>query len=251
MKPIENNFEDFTDRCLEEMSELQEGFKELYDLSGYENWFYDHGTGVFHFKSGIDKNLYFKYVDVGSFSTNTNTWKWSWDNQSTPALVKRRIENVKEFGETNNFEQLTKGLIDGDEYTGWAMTAVTAKLLNAIGMYRIPHEHLFSYFVFTGELSQDEYDSYREKFVTCETHGTGSVAFVCRHLIENIGTGFHEAFVSDPLIDPEDDYQAWCDQCEIARLKAGGWNDISMAFADIKVVCEQCYFDIRERNKAN
>ena len=70
-------------------------------------------------------------------------------------------------------------------------------------------------------------------------------------MINNDNAGFHEAFESNPLIEPYDDYQAWCDECEKERLKEGEWNDKSMAFADIKLVCDQCYFEIKKRNKAN
>jgi hypothetical protein len=249
MNPSQQNFDDYIDKCLDEMSSLQEEFMELYDILSYEEWFYDHGIGAFHFKSSSGKNLYFKYVDVGSFSTKKNTWNWSWDNESTPVHVSRRIEKVRAFGEANNFELLTNGLFDGDEYTGWAMTAVTAKLLNAIGMYQVPHEHLFIYFIFTNELTQEEFDRLKDEQITCETHGAGRIAFVCQHLINGDCAGFHEAFESNPLIEQDDDYQAWCDECEKVRLKEGEWNDVSMAFAKIKLVCDQCYLEIKRRNQ--
>jgi hypothetical protein len=249
MSSIQQNFDDYTDECVDEMSSLQEEFMKLYDIPSYEEWFYDHRIGAFHFKSDDGRNLYFKYVSIGSFSTERNTWKWSWDNKSTPEHVKRPISKIKAFGEANNFKLLTQGLIDGDEYTGWAMTSISAKLLNAIGMYRIPQEHLFSYFIFTNELSQEQYDSIKDKYIACGTHDIRRVAFICQHLNKDKYTGFHEAFESDPLIEEEDDYQAWCNECEKERLKENGWNDISMAFAKIQAVCDQCYFEIKRRNQ--
>jgi hypothetical protein len=243
------NFENYKDKCLEDISSLQDEFMKLYDIDNYEEWFYDHGIGAFHFKSDNGKNLYFKYVDVGSFSTKANTWKWSWDNKSTPLHVSQSLEKVKAFGQANNFEDLTNGLFNGDDYTGWAMTAVSAKLLNAIGAYRVPQEHLFIYFIFTNELTQEEYDALKDKYIACDTHISGRVAFICQHLNKDKYTGFHEAFESTPLIDSDDDYQAWCNECEKVRLKEGEWNDTSMAFAKIKLVCDQCYFEIKKRNQ--
>jgi len=159
-------------------------------------------------------------------------------------------KKVKTFGEANGFEQLTQGLIDGDEYTGWAMTAIAAKQLSAIGAYRVPVDDvLFIYFIFTNELTQEEYDAVKEKYIQCDLHDSGRAAFVCQHLVKSEGLGFNEAFETDPDIDEDDDYQAWCDECEAARLKEGEWNDVSMAFAQIKVVCDQCYFEIKERNQ--
>ena len=49
----------------------------------------------------------------------------------------------------------------------------------------------------------------------------------------------------------DDDFQAWCGECENVRQKEGEWNDRSMAFAQIKVVCEKCYFEMKELNIGN
>lgn len=34
------------------------------------------------------------------------------------------------------------------------------------------------------------------------------------------------------------------------NVKADGWTDEAMTFAKIKVVCNQCYIEIKERNQA-
>lgn len=242
------NFEDYKTKCYEETLSVQDKFMALYEINDYENWFYDHAINVFTFKANDGRNLYFRYIDLGSFSTKNNTWNWSWDNQTTTYNVKRGLEKVKAFGEINGFEQLTTGLINGDEYTGWEMTAITSKILNAIGMYRIPQEHLFIYFVFTNELTEEQFNTLKERKIECRNHESGLMSFVCQHLLKNDKVGFHEAFESDPLIEPDDDYQAWCDECEIERLKEEGWNEKSMAFANIEIVCDQCYFEIKKRN---
>lgn len=251
MTSSEQNFEDYQDKCLEDVSSLLDEFMKLYDIDSYEHWFYDHGIGAFHFKSDDGRSLYFKYVDVGSFSTKADTWNWSWDNKSTPLHVSQQLEKVKIFGQTNNFGKLTQGLFNGDEYTGWAMTAISAKLLNAIGAYRVPQEHLFIYFIFTNELTQEEYEALKDKYINCDSHVSGRIAYVCQHLNKDTFTGFHEAFDPDTITDEDDGYQAWCDECEEVRMKEGEWNDISMAFAKIRLVCDQCYFDIRKKNKAS
>jgi hypothetical protein len=251
MSASKQSFEDFKNQCVTDNMLLQLAFIKLYDINSYENWFYDHGTGAFRFESDDGRNLYFKYVDVGSFSTKTNTWNWSWDNNTTPKHVSNAVEKVKAFGAANNFEQLTKGLFEGDEYTGWEMTAISAKMLNSIGSYRISQAHLFIYFIFTNELTQEEFEGLKDKYVSCDKHISDKVAFVCHHLIENTGIGFHEAFDSDPGVEEEDEYQAWCNKCEKIRLKKGEWTDEAMVFANIKVVCNQCYFEIKERNQTD
>lgn len=52
-------------------------------------------------------------------SLQNDTWMWSWDNKSTPKHVTRGLEKVKAFGEENNFNDLSQGLVENaDEYTG-------------------------------------------------------------------------------------------------------------------------------------
>jgi hypothetical protein len=247
-----NSFEDFKNECIEQTTPLQEAFIKLYHINSYEHWFYDHGIGAFHFRSDDGRNLYFKYVDVGSYSTKTNSWLWSWDNNSVPKRVTIGIEKVRAFGEAKGFSELSQSYItEADEYTGWALASITAKLLSAIGLYRIPQDHLFSFFVFTNELTQEEYDFLKEKRIDCDRHGSSRMAFVCQHLLSGKGLGFHETFDSDPLVEAKEDCQAWCDECEKAWEKEREWNETFTAIVKLKLVCEQCYFDIKSRSKTD
>jgi hypothetical protein len=68
------------------------------------------------------------------------------------------------------------------------------------------------------------------------------------HLNKDTYTGFYEAFESYPDMNPEDDLQAWCEACEEVRAEEGEWNERSEPFAKIRLVCDQCYFDIKKRN---
>ena len=49
------------------------------------------------------------------------------------------------------------------------------------------------------------------------------------------------------LLD-DDDFQAWCSECELVRQKEVEWDEKSEAFAGIKAVCEKCYFEMKELN---
>jgi hypothetical protein len=248
---MSESFSQYRDMCVEEISSLQDEFKKVYDLNNYERWSFDEDFGVFHFESDDGRALYFKYSLVGSFSEKTSTWKWSWDNEHLKASERRRVDEVKTFGEQNDFTSLTTGLIGADEYTGWEMTSICAKILSAIGVYRFTQEHLTFYVIFTNELTKEQYDSWRKHAVTCESHGTSRAAFVCQHLNKDVFTGFHEAFESNPLIEPDDDYQAWCDECEKIREQEGEWNDVSEGFAKIRLICDQCFFEVKQRNQTN
>lgn len=82
--------------------------------------------------------------------------------------------------------------------------------------------------------------------VQCGTHGNVGSAFVCSHLLtQGPPLGFHEAD-----FDPEDpEPQAWCDTCEKAVQSAGDWTDDLVAWADIRLVCEFCFADLRAHHR--
>lgn len=85
-----------------------------------------------------------------------------------------------------------------------------------------------------------------EQKVCCETHGSGTATFLCKHLLEGEKRGFHVGY------DPKQPYalypDAWCDECDTVLDKEGEWNEVSENFADVKMVCSDCYQEIRERN---
>lgn len=84
------------------------------------------------------------------------------------------------------------------------------------------------------------------KKVECNIHGEAPATFICCHLGDGENLGFNLAF------DPDDEDclypDAWCDKCDEVLEKEGEWNDTSEAFANIKLVCSECYKQIRERN---
>lgn len=87
----------------------------------------------------------------------------------------------------------------------------------------------------------------------CRRHGVRRPAFVCRQLMAGGATGFHESFhESDDPPDPDWPFRnAWCDACEDAWHRHGGWNDASEEVAGVTAVCEGCYEDIRRRQLRN
>jgi len=85
--------------------------------------------------------------------------------------------------------------------------------------------------------------------VECCDHGLRNRAFVCQHLITSEFPGFWESFDSDSTkkyVDGE--LNAWCDECDKILLEQGEWNDMSEAFAKIKLICDACFFEMKKLN---
>ncbi|WP_298737654.1 DUF6882 domain-containing protein [uncultured Chitinophaga sp.] len=250
LKSGDVDYNNFAKKCIEELKVLQADFQSHYNLTWYEDWFYNETTGLLTFSTG-DKELNFKYFRVGSFSERSNTWKWSWDNESTLEERKEKVKLVKEFGEKSNFPKLTNDHFDSNEIEAWEFTAIAAKLSNGIGVYRpVNDEQLKIFLVITEFVDNETAQNIKDKFVECDGHGYRRRAFVCKHLNSTTPTGFNEAFesIEDMELLEEDDFQAWCNECEAIRQQEGEWNDRSMAFAAIKLVCEKCYFEMKGLN---
>lgn len=82
--------------------------------------------------------------------------------------------------------------------------------------------------------------------VECAEHGSRDAAFVCQHLAQGEGLGFHIGYSDE---EPDALYpDAWCDACDAVLEAEGEWNETAEDYADIKLVCSGCYADIRERN---
>lgn len=244
------NYIEFLEESFKLLKRKQKGLYEKYDIDSYANWYYDQATGLITFSSE-SKEINFRYYSVGTYSKKTNTWKWSWDNEHTLNKVKERLEEVKSFGEENGFSKLTKGCFESEMEEGWDFTSISCKLLNGIGAYRPETEDLYIFMILYEFVEEEDAKEEKDKFVNCNEHQRGRRAFICQHLKKNSKLGFEEAFDTFEGMEFEfkdDDFQAWCDECERVRIKTDGWNEESMAFTSIKLVCEKCYFEIKESN---
>jgi hypothetical protein len=81
--------------------------------------------------------------------------------------------------------------------------------------------------------------------VHCERHGDRRKAYVCDHLLHEDHQGFFIDCDEAPT-NPHPD--AWCTTCERIRLAHGGWNETSESLIEVRLVCGDCYEEIKEIN---
>ena len=239
----------FSENCVEELKVLQDKWQTQHNINSYSNWFYDQATGLLTFSTD-DSELNFKYFEAGSYSVKSGTWKWAWDNGTTLDNVKNATQHIKSFGEKFNFEKLVSGFFESDEIEAWEFAAISAKITNGIGVYRPISDGLQLFLVVTEVVDNVTAQEIKNKFIDCNIHESGRIAFVCKHIITSRRVGFEEAFETHENMELRDgdDLQAWCSECEGVRQKNDGWNEISMSYAEIKLVCERCYFEFKQIN---
>lgn len=248
------DYNEFAESELNKLIPIQENFKEKFNLNSYENWFYESEFSLLRVYNSDEDEVIFKYIPIGTFSNKSKTFMWSWFNESSIEPNKDETLRIKEFGIENNYIKLIDGTFESDEYDGWEFLAISFSILGGIGVYKVTSENLEKYFLLTKVIenkNSPEIQKMKQKTVDCENHGFGRPAFICQHLNLKTAVGFEEAFETFPgmELDEDDDLQAWCDECEKIRLENNGWNDETMEFAKIKLVCEDCYFEIKKLNE--
>lgn len=83
--------------------------------------------------------------------------------------------------------------------------------------------------------------------VHCDRHGDRRKAYVCDHLLHSDGQGFFTTAPDEDLTNAHPD--AWCSKCEQIWLDHGGeWNETSEALIQVRLVCGDCYEEIKERH---
>jgi len=114
---------------------------------GRWDWYQETAKLVFSHdgKPQVEADIHFS----GSYSAKSKTWMWAWANGSLDEKVKSSSRKVKALGEELGLRQLVAGRYAATEVDGWEMTAVLAKHLNAIGVYRTPSDNGFTYMVIT------------------------------------------------------------------------------------------------------
>jgi len=136
------------DSC-EYLNSVQDAAKRDFGLASYEryDWSQEKASLVF-WDQGVPK-VVAQFEFVGSISNRSKTWLWSWDNPSILPSVKEHITEVRRFGELHGLRKLTTAKWEATEEDGWAMTAVTARILQAKGAYRSPDEDGYAFLIFT------------------------------------------------------------------------------------------------------
>lgn len=239
---------------LEALSKSQDDFIKKYNTDSYAKWFYDQECELLRLYNEDGDEVFFKYIPIGTYSLKSNTWMWSWENESSIEASKNETLSVKRFGEENDFEYLVRGLFECDVNECWKLTAISKKFIQSIGAYRTTSDDLVKYILLVKQFNDPDANEVRklkQKTVDCGIHGFRRPAFVCQHLNLEVPKGFEESFETYNGMDLEvgDDFSAWCNQCELVRVEKDGWNEESEKFAKVKLVCEECYFELKEFNK--
>jgi len=92
---------------------------------------------------------------------------------------------------------------------------------------------------------QNAEEEMSNKKIICDNHGEQKMTLVCQHLTvdgKSKALGFYQPK------ERFNDIQAWCAACDNELEKVGWeWNDENEAFSSIKLLCYQCFSEIKAK----
>jgi hypothetical protein len=232
-------FSVYRHEAVHELMRLNEQCEQEFHISSWPRWDYEFERGTLTFsQDGVPKVFASIHV-IGTTSISGATWMWGWANESLPPNVAKAVARVRAFGEAESIAELKEAELPDDEYLGWGMTAVAAKVLGAKGGYRCPGENGFVYVVYSSigfAKSEPEAVLDPEK-VECPDHGTGFAAYACEHLLSNPAQRWFSGTTDAEHKWPD----AWCAACDTFFQEQGEWNEKNEPKMKIKVLCHHCY----------
>ena len=238
-------FSKFRHDSVHALMRLNDTCDRTFKVLTWPRWDYDLDAGTLTFSQDGIASVVASILVVGTSSVVAGTWLWSWANDCFPENVVAPVRRVKEFGVAEGLSELTESSPPDDEYLGWAMTAIAARILEAKGAYRCPRdEGGYTYLLYTDLAFADQAKRLQDKAkIDCDRHGRGYATYICEHLLAQpaqkwFSNAPHE---EDPWPD------AWCGSCESLFQEQGEWNKVNEKRANIKVLCHCCYGKLRTK----
>ena len=245
MSPDE--FDRFRHGAVHALTDLNEDCKRKYSVTDWPRWDYDLDTGTLTFSDGGTPKVIADIQVVGTTSNASRTWMWAWANTSLPLGVTQRARDVRQFGLAEGLTQLTEPQLVDDEYLGWEMTAVMARITDAKGAYR--YDNGFMYVVYTDinaaypRVAAPPTPAPDKGKVDCDVHGSGQQSFACEHLVLDPKQLWFSEEPSAADLWPD----AWCVRCDELYQERGAWDDENSSRLRIKLLCHRCYQSLRQQ----
>jgi hypothetical protein len=136
----DEEFERFVQGAIAELSRKQDRLTAEFGLGGYARWDLDEEAETLAFFDATGrKALRAEVIQIGSYASNRGTWKWGWSNDSVLPHVRKKAEPLKELAVVTGFHMFAEAAaMSVDEHLAWELAAISARHLDALGVYRAP-----------------------------------------------------------------------------------------------------------------
>jgi hypothetical protein len=119
------------------MQERNAAWQQRFALPDGSRFLWDMKTATIQFRRNTDQVVASVCV-VGTTSEREGTFLWAWANESIPAIARKRLEQVRDFGTRHQLELLTTPEFPGSRAEALEMLAVAGRVLDAEGVFIHP-----------------------------------------------------------------------------------------------------------------
>jgi hypothetical protein len=132
----EDEYRVFVQKSYEYLQEQQDSCNMDWGIEDFGHWDMNQPAGQLVFRNPTGPKLICQVQIAGTYSHGSRTWLWSWDNPSIQEHLRDAATIARRFGQEHGIDELTDGQWGADEADAWAMTAVTANLVQSKGAHR-------------------------------------------------------------------------------------------------------------------
>lgn len=142
----EAELEAYLAECVEVFQERNRLLETRYGIGHFARWDVDGEALTLTFSDPDDDAILVADItQLGTYSLNTNTWLWAWANESNTAASREQSAALRSLADTTGLRLFGDAHHDCDEFLAWELAAAAARHLDALGIYRCPADHLWSF----------------------------------------------------------------------------------------------------------
>ncbi len=145
----EDEYRAFVQHSYEYLQEQQDICEMDWGIGSFGDWEVNQEAAELVFSNREGSRLICQMQIAGTYSRASRTWMWSWDNASVQKHLQEAATIARRFGQEHGISELTASRWEADEADAWAMTAVTANLVQAKGAHRGGDEHGVTFMLMT------------------------------------------------------------------------------------------------------
>lgn len=144
---LDDAFRVLHQRAHEFVSDKQEELAAEFGFGTHDDYRIDWVNSTITFVKEDAPVITFQFQVVGRFQQNETKWTWRWQDEDVSEPERTNLEIIKNYGDFYSFDFLTEAHIRASTDLAWALTAISAYLRGAQGVFRIQQEkeELFVY----------------------------------------------------------------------------------------------------------
>lgn len=131
-------YPDWRHEAVHQLQEKNARLAAQFRISDWPRYDYDLDAGTLVFSDEGVARVIAEIQIAGTTSAHGGDWLWAWANADWPRERAADAERARAFGAENGIHELVRETVAGEDLNapGWALTAVMARITDALGAYR-------------------------------------------------------------------------------------------------------------------